>query len=90
MHTPRVQSLRLFEARFNAELHRFNALVTTSTLSEDVSALFLHNNSNVYNSQLISILATSAPSNAGLTPRTSTDEFRAPARCEAVASVFRL
>lgn len=76
--------------RIKAQLHKFNVHGSTTQLSEVVSAIFFLNNTNVYNEQRVSILASSAPSNAGLTPPSSTDEFIAAVCYEVVASVVFL
>lgn len=65
-------------------------LGSTTTLRKAFSALLLFNNTNVDNSQRIYILAVSAPSNVGLTPRFSSEELIAGVRFEDVSSVVCL
>lgn len=82
------EDFREFEARFNAQLHRFYALGHLTALSEAVSALCLLNNSDFENSQRILILDVDAPSDGNLSPQSSTDQFIASVRYESVASVL--
>lgn len=77
----------MFEALFNTQFHRFNALGSNTTLSEAVSALFPLIDANVDSAQLISILYAAEAEYSNLSPRSSTDDFISAVAYEAVESV---
>lgn len=84
------ENFYLFQARFNAHLHKFSALGSSTALSESFKALFFLNNTNVDSAQRSSILAASIPTDTSLALHSSTKEFIEAMGYEAVASVVCL
>ena len=78
-----------FESRFEAQLSKFNALGSSVSLPESMSALVLLANSRVDSSQRISILAAAAPKESKLSSTASIDDYVRAVKYEAIASVLR-
>lgn len=78
-----------FESRFSAQVCKFNAHSDQSKLPEALTAFILIASSNVDNSQLISILAASAPHAESFTGTPTTTSFLKKVSYESIASVIR-
>lgn len=84
-----TESFKTFETRFEAQLSKFNALGSSVSLPESMSALVLLANSKVDSSQRISILAAASPKESKLLSTASIDDYVKAVKYEAIASVLR-
>lgn len=82
-------SFRELESQFNAQMSRFNALASHTTISDAMSALMLLANASVDSSQRVSIIAALSPSSDTVNSSESIDEMPKLVYYASVATVIR-
>ena len=83
-----AESFRNFESRFNANVTKFNAASEATKLPEAITAFMLLSNSNIDNTQRVSVLAATS-NNENIDENATTSDYIKAISYEKVASVLR-
>lgn len=82
------ETFQEYEARFSAQLAKYNSHSSTTAISDAIAGMMLLVNSDVDDSQRISILSAASPSTA-LPDAATTDQHLENVKYETIASVLR-
>lgn len=81
--------MKNFNARFSAQVAKFNALSANTKLPECITALILLSNSAIDDSQCISVMAAAAHTDENLISQSTHDRFLSSITYQSIASVIK-
>lgn len=83
------ESMKYSESRFSAPVAKFISISTTTKLLDGLTAFMMLSSLSIYDSQRVSAIDTTSPSEANIHAQSTDDQFLAAVTYSSVASVTK-